>query len=266
MGGDRIQRQGDAGATDGDRSTEDDSDRSVLRPVRRDHRLAQFLRLSAKNDENLVIVRGNQKLASLRPAHQRAYDHYSWRAYLGSGSDPDQIYKSLTEWKLGTSVQELAFWMKGPIPPQNTRQGAPPVAAQQTPARAAQPKAGKAQKKVAKKTPKKTKARKAAKKAKAARGLRKSPNAPKLQRSRRLRGSGRQRPSGNIEGQSFLFGGRRLRGHRELPLHNSHRRPCATPVHADRPERRFSNRRPALCTAFLMAADTAGPSPGNRPT
>jgi phosphatidylserine/phosphatidylglycerophosphate/cardiolipin synthase-like enzyme len=132
---------------------------------------------SAKNDENLVIVRGNQKLAQAYALHiNGVYDHYSWRAYLGSGSDPDQIYKSLDGWKPGGSrAQELAFWMKGPIPPQNTRQGAPPVAAQQTPARAAQPKAGKAQKKVAKKTPKKTKARKAAKKAKAAR----TPKKPK---------------------------------------------------------------------------------------
>lgn len=82
---------------------------------------------SQKNDENLVIIRGNQQLAQAYALHTNGvYDHYSWRAYLGSGGDPDQIYKPLDGWKPGGSrAQELAFWMNGPIPPQNTKAGVP---------------------------------------------------------------------------------------------------------------------------------------------
>jgi phosphatidylserine/phosphatidylglycerophosphate/cardiolipin synthase-like enzyme len=81
---------------------------------------------SQKNDENLVIVRGNTKLAQAYALHiNGAYDHYSWRAYLASGGDPDQIYKPLDGWKPGGSrAQELDFWMNEPIPPQSTRRGA----------------------------------------------------------------------------------------------------------------------------------------------
>jgi hypothetical protein len=77
---------------------------------------------SAKNDENLVIVRGNRKLAQAYALHVNGvYDHYSWRAFLGSGGDPDQIYKPLDGWKPGGSrEQELDFWMQEPIPPQKT--------------------------------------------------------------------------------------------------------------------------------------------------
>jgi phosphatidylserine/phosphatidylglycerophosphate/cardiolipin synthase-like enzyme len=75
---------------------------------------------SAKNDENLVIVRGNKKLAQAYALHVNGvYDHYSWRAFVGSGGDPDQIYKPLDGWKPGGSrEQELDFWMQEPIPPQ----------------------------------------------------------------------------------------------------------------------------------------------------
>jgi phosphatidylserine/phosphatidylglycerophosphate/cardiolipin synthase-like enzyme len=62
---------------------------------------------SARNDENLVIVRGNSKLAQAYALHiNGVYDHYSWRAFLGSGGDPNQIYKSLDGWKAG----EGAHW------------------------------------------------------------------------------------------------------------------------------------------------------------
>jgi phosphatidylserine/phosphatidylglycerophosphate/cardiolipin synthase-like enzyme len=51
---------------------------------------------SAKNDENLVIIKGNKQLAQAYALHiNGVYDHYSWRAYLGSGGDPDQIYRPL---------------------------------------------------------------------------------------------------------------------------------------------------------------------------
>ncbi|WP_426442024.1 phospholipase D-like domain-containing protein [Bradyrhizobium genosp. P] len=73
---------------------------------------------SQKNDENLVIVRGNKKLAQAYALHiNGVYDHYSWRGYLGSGGNPDQIY-SLDGWKPGGGKeQELDFWMEEPVPP-----------------------------------------------------------------------------------------------------------------------------------------------------
>lgn len=80
---------------------------------------------SAKNDENLVIVRGNQKLAQAYALHiNGVYDHYSWRAYLASGGDPNQIYKPLDDWQSGGSrAQELDFWLNEPIPPQSPQRG-----------------------------------------------------------------------------------------------------------------------------------------------
>jgi hypothetical protein len=111
---------------------------------------------STKNDENLVIVRGNNKLAQAYALNiNGVYDHYSWRAFLGSGGDADQIYKPLDGWKPGGSrAQELAFWMNGPLPPQNAGQGASPGAPPKKPGPAAKPKAGKAPKKAGR-TPKK---------------------------------------------------------------------------------------------------------------
>jgi phosphatidylserine/phosphatidylglycerophosphate/cardiolipin synthase-like enzyme len=78
---------------------------------------------SQRNDENLVIIRGNQELAQAYALHiNGVYDHYSWRAYLHSGGHPNQIYKPLDGWKPGGSrAPELAFWMNKPIPPQKTK-------------------------------------------------------------------------------------------------------------------------------------------------
>jgi phosphatidylserine/phosphatidylglycerophosphate/cardiolipin synthase-like enzyme len=90
---------------------------------------------SAHNDENLVIVRGNQKLAQAYALHiNGVYDHYSWRSFLASGGKADQIYQPLDGWKPGGSrAQELAFWMNGPIPPQAAQQGGPAAANQPAP-------------------------------------------------------------------------------------------------------------------------------------
>jgi len=79
---------------------------------------------SQHNDENLVVVRGNQKLAQAYAVHMNGvYDHYSWRSFLASGGNSDQIYQPLDGWKPGGSrAQELAFWMGGPIPSQSTQQ------------------------------------------------------------------------------------------------------------------------------------------------
>jgi phosphatidylserine/phosphatidylglycerophosphate/cardiolipin synthase-like enzyme len=98
---------------------------------------------SQHNDENLVIVRGNQKLAQAYALHiNGVYDHYSWRSFLASGGKADQIYQPLDGWKPGGSrAQELAFWMNGPIPPQPAQQGGSAAANQ--PAPPAKPKGGK---------------------------------------------------------------------------------------------------------------------------
>jgi hypothetical protein len=100
---------------------------------------------SEKNDENLVIVRGNKKLAQAYALHiNGVYDHYSWRAFLGSGGDPDQIYKPLDGWKPGGSrAQELDFWMEEPIPPQPGN-GGPAARSPKTSATTAKPKPGNA--------------------------------------------------------------------------------------------------------------------------
>jgi phosphatidylserine/phosphatidylglycerophosphate/cardiolipin synthase-like enzyme len=104
---------------------------------------------SAKNDENLVIVRGNKRLAQAYALHiNGVYDHYSWRAFLGSGGNPDQIYKPLDGWKPGGArAQELKFWMNEPITAENTPQGASVSAAQTKPGRGAQQRAGRVAKK-----------------------------------------------------------------------------------------------------------------------
>jgi phosphatidylserine/phosphatidylglycerophosphate/cardiolipin synthase-like enzyme len=69
---------------------------------------------SAKNDENLVIVRGNKTLAQAYAVHiQGVYDHYSWRAFLSEGGNPDALFQSLNEWKAGGSrARDLAFWIR----------------------------------------------------------------------------------------------------------------------------------------------------------
>jgi hypothetical protein len=72
-----------------------------------------------------VIVRGNKQLAQAYALHiNGVYDHYSWRGYLGSGGNPDQIY-SLDGWKPGGGKeQELDFWMEEPVPPRRSGGGA----------------------------------------------------------------------------------------------------------------------------------------------
>ncbi|WP_420964752.1 phospholipase D-like domain-containing protein [Bradyrhizobium sp. B120] len=127
---------------------------------------------SEKNDENLVIIRGNKQLAQAYALHiNGVYDHYSWRGYLGSGGNPDQIY-SLDGWKPGGGKeQELDFWMEEPVPPRATGSGGGGGAAQQ-PSAAAGASTKTAVKKTSKKAPKKsakkvakTSAKKSAKKA-----------------------------------------------------------------------------------------------------
>lgn len=70
---------------------------------------------SQKNDENLVIVRGNRLLAQAYAIHiAGVYDHYSWRVFLANGGDPNVIYKPLDGWKPGGArAKEPDFWMSG---------------------------------------------------------------------------------------------------------------------------------------------------------
>src|SRR5262249_56784810 len=77
---------------------------------------------SQRNDENLVIIRGNQKLAQAYALHiNGVYDHYSWRAYLHSGGGAKQHYKPLDGWKRGGSrAQEHEILVNKPIPPQRS--------------------------------------------------------------------------------------------------------------------------------------------------
>jgi hypothetical protein len=143
---------------------------------------------STKNDENLVIVRGNAKLVQAYALHiNGVYDHYSWRAFLASGGNADQIYKPLDAWKPGGSrAQELDFWMSGAVSPQpaednvpapraappaavpKKRAGATPAKARKKAAGTPRAAAGTRKKATPAKTVKKTKAVKKAKTAKRA--------------------------------------------------------------------------------------------------
>ena len=69
---------------------------------------------SQKNDENLVIVRGNKALAQAYAVHiHGVYDHYSWRAFLSNGGNPDTLFDALASWKKGGSRErDLRFWLR----------------------------------------------------------------------------------------------------------------------------------------------------------
>jgi phosphatidylserine/phosphatidylglycerophosphate/cardiolipin synthase-like enzyme len=69
---------------------------------------------SEKNDENLVVIRGNKPLAQAYAVHiQGVYDHYSWRAFLAHGGNPDNLFQSFKDWKPGgRRDRDTAFWMR----------------------------------------------------------------------------------------------------------------------------------------------------------
>src|SRR5215469_14254007 len=119
-----------------------------------------------------ICLRGSAKRIS-RPGRSRSstsarcapringvYGHYSWRAFLGSGGDADQIYKPLDGWKKGGSrEQELDFWMQEPVP---ARKGSVPSGGSSAPSKpTSKGKSGKGAKKAA--APKKVKKAAAAK-------------------------------------------------------------------------------------------------------
>ena len=65
---------------------------------------------SQKNDENLLIVRGDRGLAERYAVHiQSVYDHYSWRTFLHEGGRPDAL-QGLQGWETGQRAKDVAFW------------------------------------------------------------------------------------------------------------------------------------------------------------
>jgi phosphatidylserine/phosphatidylglycerophosphate/cardiolipin synthase-like enzyme len=68
---------------------------------------------SEKNDENIVVIKGDKALAQAYAVHiQGVYDGYAWRAFLDNDGKPDTIYQGLTNWKPGGShARELDFWV-----------------------------------------------------------------------------------------------------------------------------------------------------------
>ena len=70
---------------------------------------------SQKNDENIVIVRGDKTLAEAYAVHiQGVYDAYAWRNFLQTNGDPNTLYQGLANWQPGGShARELDFWMQG---------------------------------------------------------------------------------------------------------------------------------------------------------
>ncbi|HJQ59296.1 MAG TPA: phospholipase D-like domain-containing protein [Vineibacter sp.] len=76
---------------------------------------------SEKNDENFMIVRGNDELARHYAAHiLSVYHHYRWLAYVnglqGKGKSPDGFLREHDRWQdsqlKGPAKRELDFWLR----------------------------------------------------------------------------------------------------------------------------------------------------------
>jgi phosphatidylserine/phosphatidylglycerophosphate/cardiolipin synthase-like enzyme len=76
---------------------------------------------SEKNDENFMIVRGNEELARHYAAHiLSVYQHYRWLAYVndlqGKGKSPDGFLRENDRWQdaqlKGAARRELDFWAR----------------------------------------------------------------------------------------------------------------------------------------------------------
>ncbi len=76
---------------------------------------------STNNDENFIIVRGNQELARHYAAHiLSVYQHYRWLAFVnglqGKGKSPDGYLKENDRWQdpelMGAGKRELDFWVR----------------------------------------------------------------------------------------------------------------------------------------------------------
>jgi phosphatidylserine/phosphatidylglycerophosphate/cardiolipin synthase-like enzyme len=71
---------------------------------------------STKNDENFLIVKGDQTLAEAHAVNiMGAYDHYRWRAQLGLNRKPFNGLRDDDTWmapKLARSQADLKFWLR----------------------------------------------------------------------------------------------------------------------------------------------------------
>ncbi len=69
---------------------------------------------SAKNDENFIIINGDKELAEAYAVNiEAAYQHYVYRAFLGTTTKPFGLLKKNDTWqaaKLAAARQELTFW------------------------------------------------------------------------------------------------------------------------------------------------------------
>lgn len=81
---------------------------------------------SGKNDENMVIVRGDSALAQAYAVNvQAVYDHYNFRAVAMAmqqeGKDVIEVMKDPKTWQAawfhGDKALELSFWLGNPSPP-----------------------------------------------------------------------------------------------------------------------------------------------------
>ncbi len=68
---------------------------------------------STGNDENLVIVRGNKRLAQIYAVNmESAHDHFGWRTFLSSGGDPARLYRPLKAVAADPKTQDTQqFWL-----------------------------------------------------------------------------------------------------------------------------------------------------------
>jgi phosphatidylserine/phosphatidylglycerophosphate/cardiolipin synthase-like enzyme len=75
---------------------------------------------SSKNDENMIIIKGNARLAQAYAAHiQAVYDHYEFRAVAAAlqkaNKDVTDFFKDPKGWQAswfqGPRKLELAFWL-----------------------------------------------------------------------------------------------------------------------------------------------------------
>ena len=95
----------------------------------------QGYKASYCNDENLLIIRGNQPLALSYTTHvMDIYDHYRWRywlqqektkAFSGLQTTPDWQDKYFQPGNM--AYQELEFWMSAPAGGQRTGSGTVPI-------------------------------------------------------------------------------------------------------------------------------------------
>jgi phosphatidylserine/phosphatidylglycerophosphate/cardiolipin synthase-like enzyme len=76
---------------------------------------------SEKNDENMVIIKGNPDLAQAYAVNAKSvYDHFRWRAFVAEATrerkDPGSFLRDEKKWQYGwlkspARQEELSFWL-----------------------------------------------------------------------------------------------------------------------------------------------------------